>query len=264
MPDVSPNFGERRGGVSPSLIVLHYTGMQSCQAAFDRLCDPSAEVSAHYLISETGRGHALVPEPMRAWHAGQGAWAGIDDINSHSIGIELANPGDAPFAAPQMLALERLLAEIIVRWSIAAHRVIGHSDMAPLRKRDPGPRFDWRRLARARLSVWPDDAATTPAPGLATPAALTKQPCGLDIRRGWDMRRCWPRFARAFATVLWAMSTRRTSLSCVSWVILIRLTQGPQRPRWALCGGPGGRVGATQRGKSGLHETRVPGNARPG
>ena len=172
MPDVSPNFGERRGGVSPSLIVLHYTGMQSCQAAFDRLCDPSAEVSAHYLISETGRVHALVPEPMRAWHAGQGAWAGIDDINSHSIGIELANPGDAPFAAPQMLALERLLAEIVVRWSIAAHRVICHSDMAPLRKRDPGPRFDWRRLARARLSVWPDDAATTPAPGLATPAAF--------------------------------------------------------------------------------------------
>ena len=170
MPDVSPNFGERRGGVSPSLIVLHYTGMQTCQAAFDRLCDPVAEVSAHYLISETGHIHALVPERMRAWHAGQGQWAGIDDINSHSIGIELANPGDAPFAAPQMRTLERLLAEIVARWSIAVHRVIGHSDMAPLRKRDPGPRFDWQRLARAGLSVWPD--AARPAPGPATPAAF--------------------------------------------------------------------------------------------
>jgi len=133
--------------------------MASHQAARARLCDPTAEVSAHWLISQQGAAEALVPEPLRAWHAGAGAWAGLDDINSHSIGIELDNSGQQPFAAPQMAALERLLAAIMDRWTIPAHRVIAHSDMAPTRKVDPGPRFDWRRLARAGLSVWPCDAA---------------------------------------------------------------------------------------------------------
>lgn len=150
----SPNHGERRGGVKPSLIVLHYTAI-SCAEARDRLCDPGAEVSAHYLISETGTIEALVPETARAWHAGAGAWAGLSDINSHSIGIELANSGAEPFPNPQMTALETLLPQIMARWSIAPHRIIGHSDMAPARKSDPGARFDWRRLALQNLSVWP-------------------------------------------------------------------------------------------------------------
>lgn len=154
-PFPSPNFGERRGGVSPSLVVIHYTAI-SCDEARARLCDPSAEVSAHWLISETGAVEALVDERHRAWHAGAGAWAGLEDINSHSIGIELANSGNQPFAEPQMAALETLLAAILARWSIAPHRVIGHSDMAPQRKSDPGRHFDWRRLARQGLSVWPD------------------------------------------------------------------------------------------------------------
>lgn len=152
----SPNFGDRRGGVSPSIIVIHYTAMASCAEARARLCDPQVEVSAHWLISETGQAEALVAESARAWHAGAGGWAGLSDINSHSIGIELANTGSQPFPEPQMAALEDLLDGIMARWSIPAHRVIAHSDMAPDRKTDPGRRFDWRRLALRGLSIWPD------------------------------------------------------------------------------------------------------------
>ena len=151
----SPNFGERRNGLRPSLIVIHYTAMASCAEARDRLCDPAAEVSAHWLISETGQAEALVPEAVRAWHAGAGAWGGRDDINSRSIGIELANRGNHPFPEPQMAALEVLLRGIMGRWNILPQGVIGHSDMAPGRKGDPGRRFDWRRLALQGLSVWP-------------------------------------------------------------------------------------------------------------
>lgn len=130
--------------------------MESCAQARERLCDPAAEVSAHWLISEQGEVDGLVDESLRAWHAGAGEWAGITDVNSHSIGIELANRGDHPFAEAQMAALERLLSGIMARWSIPPHRVIGHSDMAPERKRDPGQRFDWRRLAQQGLSIWPE------------------------------------------------------------------------------------------------------------
>ncbi|MGV6811692.1 MAG: N-acetylmuramoyl-L-alanine amidase [Brevirhabdus sp.] len=152
----SPNFGQRRDGAQPDMVVLHYTAMATAKAALERLCDPKVEVSAHYLIDEAGQVFRLVAEEMRAWHAGAGAWGGVTDVNSRSIGIELANPGDAPFAAAQMDALERVLAAIMARWSIPPERVIGHSDMAPDRKRDPGARFDWRRLALSGLSIWPD------------------------------------------------------------------------------------------------------------
>lgn len=159
----SPNFGERRGGVRPSLIVLHYTAMAGCDEARARLCSPEHEVSAHWLISREGQAEALVDETCRAWHAGAGEWAGLSDINSHSIGIELDNTGFHPFPQPQMAALERLLAGVMARWAIPPQRVIAHSDMAPARKSDPGPRFDWRRLARAGLSVWPAPAMADPA-----------------------------------------------------------------------------------------------------
>ncbi|MFC5566525.1 N-acetylmuramoyl-L-alanine amidase [Rubellimicrobium aerolatum] len=137
-------------------MVIHYTAMRSTREALERLCDPLAEVSAHYLIAEDGEVLSLVPEERRAWHAGAGRWGEVRDINSRSIGIELANRGDHPFAHRQMAALERLLEGVLSRWSIPPERVIGHSDMAPARKADPGPRFDWRRLARAGLSVWPE------------------------------------------------------------------------------------------------------------
>lgn len=129
--------------------------MPTLAEARARLCDPAHEVSAHWLIGEAGEVEALVPEDRRAWHAGAGGWAGITDVNSHSIGVELANPGDRPFPEAQMAALETLLAAILARWRIPPHRVIAHSDMAPERKRDPGPRFDWRRLALDGLAAWP-------------------------------------------------------------------------------------------------------------
>ncbi len=152
------------------MVVIHYTGMASAGAARARLCDPAAEVSAHWLVDEGGQAEALVPEELRAWHAGAGAWGGLGDVNSRSIGIELANPGDRPFPAAQMAGLEALLEGVMARWNVPPERVIGHSDMAPARKADPGPRFDWRRLARAGLSVWP--AAVTAEPSDFRAAAL--------------------------------------------------------------------------------------------
>ena len=143
----------------PDLIVLHYTAMASAAEAQQRLCDPAFEVSAHYLISEEGAVLSLVPEELRAWHAGAGAWGSVTDVNSRSIGIELANTGATPFSAAQMDALEGLMRGIMARWQIPPQRVIAHSDMAPGRKIDPGPRFDWRRLARQGLSVWAEGQA---------------------------------------------------------------------------------------------------------
>lgn len=151
----SPNHGERRGGQRPELIVLHYTGMADAASARARLCDPMAEVSAHWLIHESGQTEALVPEDRRAWHAGAGAWKGRDDVNSRSVGIEIANPGNRPFPEPQMRATESLIAAIMARWTIPPLGVIAHSDLAPGRKIDPGPHFDWRRLARQGLAIWP-------------------------------------------------------------------------------------------------------------
>jgi N-acetylmuramoyl-L-alanine amidase len=141
------------------MIVIHYTAMATGDAAVARLCDPEFEVSAHYLIDFDGRIVCMVDEDKRAWHAGAGRWGDVTDINSRSIGIELANCGSMPFAATQMDALEALLRDIISRHSIKPERIIGHSDMAPQRKIDPGPRFDWRRLAVQGLSVWPETRA---------------------------------------------------------------------------------------------------------
>lgn len=152
----SPNFGERRDGQRPELIVIHYTAMDSAQAAIDWLCNPEAEVSAHFVIAPDGQVTQLVAEEMRAWHAGVGSWQGRGDVNSRSIGIELSNKGDHPFAAKQMETLEVLLRGIMQRWSIGPESVIGHSDMSPGRKIDPGPKFDWLRLAREGLAIWQD------------------------------------------------------------------------------------------------------------
>ena len=154
----SPNFGPRRDGLKPAFIVLHYTAMKSAQAALDRLCDPEAEVSAHYLIGRGGTTWQMVEETERAWHAGAGQWRGLDDLNSRSIGIELDNQGQHPFPEPQMSALDTLLCGILQRWALGPEAVIGHSDLAPGRKWDPGPHFDWARLARLGL------AAATPDP----------------------------------------------------------------------------------------------------
>jgi len=137
------------------MIVLHYTAMTSAEAALARLCDPAFEVSAHYLIGEAGRVWQMIDEDQRAWHAGAGQWGTVTDVNSRSIGVELANTGAHPYPTPQIGALSNLLSGLMQRWRIAPERIIGHSDMAPARKHDPGPRFDWRGLACRGLSVWP-------------------------------------------------------------------------------------------------------------
>ncbi|WP_237064507.1 N-acetylmuramoyl-L-alanine amidase [Loktanella sp. M215] len=144
------------------MVVIHYTAMRTAAAACDTLCNPETQVSAHYLIAEDGTVQRLVPEEMRAWHAGAGRWGAVTDVNSRSIGIELANPGHCPFANAQMDALCDLLGGIMQRWSVPPARIIAHSDMAPGRKIDPGVRFDWRRLARLGLSVWPEPVSDIP------------------------------------------------------------------------------------------------------
>ncbi len=162
----SPNFGPRRDGARADMVVLHYTGMETAEAARDRLCDSDAEVSAHYLICENGRVWSLVDEDMRAWHAGAASWGPVTDINSRSIGIEFANPGHEfgypPFPEAQMRALEELLAGILARHTIRSERVVSHACVAPGRKRDPGEKFDWRRLALGGLAVWLDLAWLDP------------------------------------------------------------------------------------------------------
>lgn len=151
----SPNWNERKLPVS--MVVLHYTGMRTATDALERMCDPAAEVSAHYMIDEDGTVTLLVPEEKRAWHAGRSYWRGITDINSASIGIELVNPGHEwgyrPFPDAQMEALIPLLADIVKRHNIPRANVVGHSDIAPARKDDPGELFDWPLLARYRLAL---------------------------------------------------------------------------------------------------------------
>jgi N-acetylmuramoyl-L-alanine amidase len=157
----SPNFGERKGGLMPKWVVLHYTAMNSAAEAIKRLCDPVHEVSAHYVISESGAVTQLVSEEMRAWHAGQSYWQNCRDMNSASIGVELCNRGDHPFPALQIDALVTLLSGVCARNDIPPSFVLGHSDVALGRKADPGDRFDWRALARRGFGTWADPVATT-------------------------------------------------------------------------------------------------------
>ncbi len=151
----SPNFDARKLPVS--MIVLHYTGMVDAASALDRLRDPAARVSSHYMIAEDGQVVRLVEEDQRAWHAGRAHWRGIDDVNSASIGIEMVNPGHEfgyrPFAEPLMRALLPLMAGIVARHGVTRGNIVGHSDVAPARKEDPGELFDWERLARVRLAL---------------------------------------------------------------------------------------------------------------
>jgi N-acetylmuramoyl-L-alanine amidase len=166
----SPNHDARPSGLPVDILLLHYTGMADGQTALDRLCDPAAKVSAHYCIDEDGSVLRLVPEDRRAWHAGASSWAGDADINGRSIGIELVNPGHEfgyrPFTDLQMTALIDLATGVLDRHPIPPHRVLGHSDVAPLRKEDPGELFDWPALAAADIGLWPE----TPAPLGALPS----------------------------------------------------------------------------------------------
>jgi N-acetylmuramoyl-L-alanine amidase len=160
-PHPSPNHGARRGPID--ILLLHYTGMPSAEGALKWLCDPASSVSSHYLIFADGRIVQLVEEEERAWHAGKAYWAGETDINSRSIGIEIDNPGHEfgyrSFPAEQMAAVKWLCLDVLARHPIPAARVLGHSDVAPLRKEDPGELFDWRSLAAVGIGLWPESGS---------------------------------------------------------------------------------------------------------
>jgi len=155
----SPNHEPRPAGTVVDMLILHYTGMATARDALDRLRDPAAKVSAHYLIDTDGTIHAMVPEARRAWHAGAAEWAGARDINDRSVGIELVNPGHEidyhAFPDPQIASLIDLGTVIRARQPIPAHRVLGHSDVAPQRKADPGERLPWDRLVAHGLGIAP-------------------------------------------------------------------------------------------------------------
>ncbi len=162
----SPNNDARPPEAAVDHLVLHYTGMQSAAAALARLCDPAAKVSSHYLVDEDGEVYALVEEPRRAWHAGVSFWRGVRQLNDRSVGIEIVNPGHEfgyrPYPKRQMAAVTALCQAILARHDIPARNVVGHSDIAPDRKQDPGELFDWRGLAAAGVGLWTDELA---APG---------------------------------------------------------------------------------------------------
>ena len=159
---VSPNHGERRDGLRPAILVLHYTGMSSGAAAENWLCDRASEVSCHYIVHEDGRVVQMVPEARRAWHAGASFWHGLTDVNSASIGIEIVNGGHdfglPPFPDRQIEAVIALASDVVARHDIGPRDIVGHSDIAPGRKRDPGERFAWSRLAAEGLGLWAEPA----------------------------------------------------------------------------------------------------------
>jgi N-acetylmuramoyl-L-alanine amidase len=181
----SPNHDARAEGPI-DILVMHYTGMQTAEAALARLCDPEAKVSAHYTIDRDGSVYAHVPEDRRARHAGVSYWAGVRDVNSRSIGIEIVNPGHEfgyiPFAEPQIEALIALSLGILRRHpTIAPSRIVGHSDVAPNRKQDPGELFPWARLAEHGIGVWP--AGSTAAGESRVRAAPEENAFAASLRR---------------------------------------------------------------------------------
>jgi N-acetylmuramoyl-L-alanine amidase len=167
----SPNYGERRA----QLIVLHFTDETSVQNSLTTLRTGNSEgpVSAHYLIGGDGHIYQLVADAMRAWHAGEGRWGTITDVNSASIGIELDNDGSTPFAPAQITSLLRLLTDLTDRLHIARTQIVGHEDFAPTRKNDPGPLFPWKQLADAGFGLWPQGPSIDPPPGFDPWMALS-------------------------------------------------------------------------------------------
>jgi N-acetylmuramoyl-L-alanine amidase len=168
---ISPNFDARAAQIPLDLIIIHYTGMTTAEEALHRLCDEQFKVSTHFLISKRGEVYELVDPVNRAWHAGVSFWQGETDVNSRSLGIELDNPGSInppePFPVVQINTLLKLLEELTATFNIPRHRIIGHSDVAPLRKQDPGVLFPWQKLAENGFGIWPkvwplEDIQNTP------------------------------------------------------------------------------------------------------
>ena len=184
----SPNHDARPRGAVVDTLVLHYTGMRDSESALARLTDPAAKVSAHYVVDEDGEVLRLAPEDRRAWHAGVSSWRGRADVNDRSIGIELVNPGHEfgyrPFPARQMEAFFELAAGILARHPIPPERVLGHSDVAPSRRRDPGELFDWRGAAAKGIGIWPDSFSSPPPspPRSGSGALLARGGVGERVR----------------------------------------------------------------------------------
>lgn len=176
IPRPSPNHDVRAPSTRVEILLLHYTGMRSAEEALARLTNPAAKVSAHYTIDEDGTVYAHVAEDRRAWHAGVSSWAGHDDVNSRSVGIEIVNPGHdygyRAFPEAQIARLIPLAREIMARHAIGPAGVLGHSDVAPLRKQDPGELFPWRRLASAGIGVWPAPRAGAAVCDTSSTAAI--------------------------------------------------------------------------------------------
>ncbi|NKB20192.1 MAG: N-acetylmuramoyl-L-alanine amidase [Alphaproteobacteria bacterium] len=184
----SQNFGDRGQGSSIDKLILHYTGMKSGEDSLARMCGSTSEVSAHYFVDEDGTITQLVDEDKRAWHAGVSYWAGETDINGSSIGIELQNPGHEwgyrDFPEEQIEALAELAADILIRHAIPAKNVLGHSDVAPERKQDPGELFPWQRLATRNIGYWPSaNLEENPGPAFDTPNEELR---GLLSKRGYN------------------------------------------------------------------------------
>jgi N-acetylmuramoyl-L-alanine amidase len=190
----SPNFDARPEGVRPELLVLHYTDTNTLAETLGILLDPARKVSAHYVLDEDGTVHSLVDEAARAWHAGVACWRGLRDVNARSIGIEIQNPGHRcgyrAFPHAQVEALIVLCREIVARHAIAPRDIVGHSDVAPARKRDPGELFPWERLAQEGVGLFPSGVAARRrvvrdfGPGDRDEAILTAQS---DLARfGYD------------------------------------------------------------------------------
>jgi N-acetylmuramoyl-L-alanine amidase len=202
----SPNFDARTA--PPDMIVLHYTGMQSGEAALARLRDPAAKVSAHYVVEEDGRVFTLVPEARRAWHAGVSFWAGERDINACSVGVEIVNPGHEfgyrAFPPAQIASVIDLIGDVRERWTIPDNRILGHSDVAPARKRDPGELFPWKAVADAGHGLWVEPPAAPGPPLQSGDAGLGVVVLRASLRRlGYDGQ-AGETFDDALATIVTA------------------------------------------------------------
>jgi len=187
----SPNQDERPTGAAIDMLVLHYTGMKTADEALARLCDPGAKVSAHYTVGTDGRVFFHVPEERRAWHAGVSYWAGHTNVNACSVGIELVNPGHefgyVPFAQAQIAALIDLARGILSRHPIPPNSVLGHSDVAPARKTDPGELFPWQHLAEFGIGAWPILSSPARGGGVARSGTERADPAPRLARYGYGL-----------------------------------------------------------------------------
>ena len=197
----SPNFEKRAGGVKPSMIIIHYTGMRTEQEALERLCDPDSRVSSHYFVGEGGDVLQLVDDDKRAWHAGFASWEGVTDVNSNSIGIEIVNPGHEhgyrDFSNRQIQETIKICKKVMSKWPIKQHKILGHSDIAPKRKEDPGELFPWRKLAVEGIGLWPKDLESGSA-SAATLAADSKAFQAMLLKYGYSGDAPYERLVGAF------------------------------------------------------------------